>query len=144
MYENGQGHLTLFCIVFVWLRGRPSPVRSPIQDPWLMYQNRLGPSGGIYYPNFVPCFVVVQLNSKWLASLFNWICETYWTWDTNRHQVWFAVRIAPAQKRVVGSKNRIFLSSFCKGSFDLLLLTWKDSCTAELGLSLSSEHGIFK
>ena len=27
-----------------------------------MYQNRLGPSGGIYYPNFVPCFVVVQLN----------------------------------------------------------------------------------
>ena len=63
MYENGQGHLTLFCIVFVWLRGRPSPVRSPIQDPWFMYQNRLGPSGGIYYPNFVPCFVVVQLNN---------------------------------------------------------------------------------
>ena len=27
MYENGQGHLTLFCIVFVWLRGRPSAVR---------------------------------------------------------------------------------------------------------------------
>jgi hypothetical protein len=27
-----------------------------------MYQNQLGPSGGIYYPNFVPCFVVVQLN----------------------------------------------------------------------------------
>ena len=49
MYENGQGHLTLFCIVFVWLRGRPSTVRSPIQDPWFMYQNRLGPSGGIYY-----------------------------------------------------------------------------------------------
>ena len=82
--------------------------------------------------------------SKWLTSLFNWICETYWTWDTNRHQVWYAVSIAPAQKRVVRSKNRIFLSSFCKGSFDLLLLTWKDSCTAELGLSLSSEHGLFK
>jgi hypothetical protein len=62
MYENGQGHLTLFCIVFVWLRGRPSTVRSPIQDPWFMYQNRLGPSGGIYYPNFVPCFVYHQLN----------------------------------------------------------------------------------
>ena len=27
-----------------------------------MYQNRLGPSGGIYYPNFVPCFVYHQLN----------------------------------------------------------------------------------
>ena len=27
-----------------------------------MYQNRLGPSGGINYPNFVPCFDVVQLN----------------------------------------------------------------------------------
>ena len=27
-----------------------------------MYQNRLGPSGGIYYPNFVPCFVVLYLN----------------------------------------------------------------------------------
>ena len=64
MYENGQGHLTLFCIVFVWLRGRPSTVRSPIQDPWFMYQNRLGPSGGIYYPNFVPCFVYHQLNKK--------------------------------------------------------------------------------
>ena len=64
MYENGQGHLTLFCIVFVWLRGRPSTVRSPIQDPWFMYQNRLGPSGGIYYPNFVPCFVYHQLNTK--------------------------------------------------------------------------------
>ena len=63
MYENGQGHLTLFCIVFVWLRGRPSTVRSPIQDPWFMYQNRLGPSGGIYYPNFVPCFVYHQLNT---------------------------------------------------------------------------------
>ena len=64
MYENGQGHLTLFCIVFVWLRGRPSTVRSPIQDPWFMYQNRLGPSGGIYYPNFVPCFVVLYLNYR--------------------------------------------------------------------------------
>ena len=38
MYENGQGHLTLFCI--------------------------LGPSGGIYYPNFVPCFVYHQLNDN--------------------------------------------------------------------------------
>jgi hypothetical protein len=29
-----------------------------------MYQNRLGPSGGIYYPNFVPCFVYHQLNES--------------------------------------------------------------------------------
>ena len=68
MYENGQGHLTLFCIVFVWLRGRPSTVRSPIPS---MYQNRLGPSGGIYYPNFVPCFVYHQLNSCELPSLYS-------------------------------------------------------------------------
>ena len=32
------------------------------QVPWFMYQNRLGPSGGIYYPSFVPCFVVLYLN----------------------------------------------------------------------------------
>ena len=61
MYENGQGHLRLFCIVFVWLRGRR---KSHSKTPWFMYQNRLGPSGGIYYPNFVPCFVVVQLNCR--------------------------------------------------------------------------------
>ena len=29
-----------------------------------MYQNRLGPSCGIYYPNFVPCFVVLYLKSQ--------------------------------------------------------------------------------
>jgi hypothetical protein len=28
-----------------------------------VYQNRLGPSGGIYYPNFVPCFIVLYLNN---------------------------------------------------------------------------------
>ena len=39
------------------------------QDPWFMYQNRLGPSGGIYYPNFVPCFVVLYLNSKKMISI---------------------------------------------------------------------------
>ena len=36
-----------------------------------MYQNRLGPSGGIYYPNFVPCFVVVQLNDPELLRELN-------------------------------------------------------------------------
>ena len=64
MYKNNQGHLTVFCIVFVWLRGLPSSVRIMTQVPWFMYQNQLGPSGGIYYPNFVPCFVVLYLNSK--------------------------------------------------------------------------------
>ena len=33
------------------------------QVPWFMYQNRLGPSGGIYYPSFVPCFVVLHLKT---------------------------------------------------------------------------------
>ena len=28
-----------------------------------MYQDQLGPSGGIYYPNFARCFVVLYLNS---------------------------------------------------------------------------------
>ena len=63
MYKINQGHLTVFCIVFVWLGGPPSPVRIITQVPWFMYQNRLGPSRGIYYPNFVPCFVVLYLNS---------------------------------------------------------------------------------
>ena len=62
MYKNSQGHLTVFCIVFVWLRGPPSPVRIMTQVPWFMYQNRLGPSGGIYHPSFAPCFVVLYLN----------------------------------------------------------------------------------
>merc|ERR1711997_631251 len=57
MYENGQGHLTFFCIVFCLTRGT-------LQKKWFMYQNRLGPSNGIYYPNFVPCFVYHQLNTK--------------------------------------------------------------------------------
>ena len=62
MYKINQGHLTIFCIVFVWLGGPPSPVRIMTQVLWFMYQNRLGPSGGIYYLNFVPCFVVLYLN----------------------------------------------------------------------------------
>ena len=64
MYKNNQGHLTIFCIVFVWLRGPPSPVRIMTQVPWFMYQNRLRPSDGIYHPNFVPCFVVLYLNVR--------------------------------------------------------------------------------
>ena len=49
MYRIDQGHLTVFCIVLVWLEGPPSPVRIITQVLWFMYQNRLGPSGGIYY-----------------------------------------------------------------------------------------------
>ena len=69
MYKINQGHLTVFCIVFVWLGGPPSPVRIMTQVPWFMYQNRLGPFGGIYYPNFVPCFVVLYLNFSSLQSV---------------------------------------------------------------------------
>ena len=68
MYKINQGHLTVFCIVFVWLGGPPSPVRIMTQVLWFMYRNRLGPSGGIYYPNFVPCFVVLYLNSRTTSS----------------------------------------------------------------------------
>ena len=59
MYKINHGHLTVFCIVFVCLGGPPSPVRIITQVLWFMYQNRYG---GIYYPNFVPCFVVLYLN----------------------------------------------------------------------------------
>ena len=72
MYKINQGHLTIFCIVFVWLGGPPSPVRIITQVPWFMYQNRLGPSGSICHPNFVPCFVVLYLNSKQERSFQNW------------------------------------------------------------------------
>ena len=72
MYKINLGHLTVFCIVFVWLGGPPSPVRIITQVPWFMYQNRLGPSGGIYYPNFVPCFVVLYLNNINLFIDFSW------------------------------------------------------------------------
>ena len=49
MYKINQGHLTVFCIVFVWLGGPPSPVRIITQVPWFMYQSRLGPFDGVYY-----------------------------------------------------------------------------------------------
>ena len=88
MYENGQGHLTLFCIVFVWLRGRLSAVRSPIQDPWFIYQNRLGPSGGIYYLNFVPCFVYHQLNTNSAqAGLAGPCFAENFSWANNTQQL---------------------------------------------------------
>ena len=64
MYKINQGHLTAFCMVFVWLGGPPSPVRIMTQVPWFMYQNQLGPSGSICYPNFAPCFVALYLNVK--------------------------------------------------------------------------------
>ena len=43
MYRIDQGCLTVFCIVFVWLGGPPSPVRIIAQVPWFMYQNRVQP-----------------------------------------------------------------------------------------------------
>ena len=75
MYKNNQGHLTVFCIVFVWLRGPPSPVRIMTQVPWFMYQNRIGPSDGIYHPNFAPCFVVLYLNC-WNSTEI--LLRVYW------------------------------------------------------------------
>ena len=76
MYKINQGHLTVFCIVFVWLGGPPSPVRIITQVPWLMYQNRLGPSDRIYYPKFVPCFVVLYLNSMTsVVEYFFWVIQ---------------------------------------------------------------------
>ena len=44
-----------------------STLTSQDQVPWFMYQNRLKPSGGIYYLNFVPCFVVLYLNNMLLG-----------------------------------------------------------------------------
>ena len=76
MYENGQGHLTFFCIVFCLTRGT-------LQKKWFMYQNRLGPSNGIYYPNFVPCFVYHQLIGKKNKKSWNHSVERIvktWRW----------------------------------------------------------------
>ena len=95
MYENGQGHLTLFYIVFVWLRGWPWAVRSPIQDPWFMYQNWLRPSGGIYYPNFVPCFVYHQLN--WFLLVDMRSLDHEWT------------KIGPNFRKRNTSKNEVII-----------------------------------
>ena len=62
MYENVILHR--FCLT----KGSTLISQSHYSNPWFMYQNRLGPSGGIYYPNFVPCFVYHQLNCL-LASI---------------------------------------------------------------------------
>ena len=43
MCKINQGHLTVFCIVFVWLGAPSSPVRIITQVPWFMCQTRLGP-----------------------------------------------------------------------------------------------------
>ena len=71
MYKNNQGHLTVFCIVFVWLRGPPSPVRIMTQVSWFMYENRLGPSGGTY------------LLSEFCALL----CCSLSQWQTQNHEL---------------------------------------------------------
>ena len=104
MYKINQGHLTVFCIVFVWLGGPPSPVRIMTQVPWFMYQNRLGPSGGIYYPNFVPCFVVVQLNFVDVQLCFDWSFRV-WTTNQNNFGLW-------ARKMLVGTLWNIFAQPF--------------------------------
>ena len=70
--------------VYVWKRSGPSNVilhrfcltkgstlisQGHYSNYWFMYQNRLGPSGGIYYPSFVPCFVYHQLNGIFYVPL---------------------------------------------------------------------------
>ena len=42
--------------------GPPSPVRIITHDLWFMYWNRLGPSGGIYYPNLCLALLFFYLN----------------------------------------------------------------------------------
>ena len=49
MYKINQGHLTVFCIIFVWPGSRRSPIGIIAQVQWFIYQNRLEPSGGIYH-----------------------------------------------------------------------------------------------
>ena len=39
MYKINKGHLTVFCIIFVWLKGPPSRVRIIAQHQWFVYQN---------------------------------------------------------------------------------------------------------
>ena len=41
--------IRVFCIVYVWPGGWPSPVRIIAQVQWFMYQNQSEPSGGIYH-----------------------------------------------------------------------------------------------
>ena len=43
---------------------------SQVYDPSsVVYVSKpiIGPSGGIYYPNFVPCFVVLYLNGVFVV-----------------------------------------------------------------------------
>jgi hypothetical protein len=60
------------------------------QVPWFMYQNRLGPSGGIYYPNFAPCFVVLYLN-KISESLQMLVYVTGQNTYLGNHPLWISI-----------------------------------------------------
>ena len=46
MYKIDQGHLTIFCIVYVWMGGS---ILIIAQVQWFVHQNRLEPSDGIYH-----------------------------------------------------------------------------------------------
>ena len=136
MYKINQGHLTVFCIVFVWLGGPPSPVRIMTQIPWFMYQNQLGPSGGIYYPNFVPCFVVLYLNGFQNPGFQFTDANTNWIWKPQKKS--FQTRKRPFT--LIGPKSdrwkiiHHFLCKFehCANTYDLYLIynpTLKKNCT---------------
>ena len=99
-----NGFLHRFCLT----KGSTLISQVHYTNPWFMYQNRLGPSGGIYYPNFVPCFVYHQLNGS------------FWFWRSKVTQFWFS-------KLFFYVKNRQNLSDFFslknikKGAQHLLL-----------------------
>ena len=75
MYQIDQGHLTVFCIVFVWLGGPPSPVRIIAQVQWFMYQNRLEPSGGIYHLYKRNRLLWLRVNSTWMCLIYLELCK---------------------------------------------------------------------
>ena len=49
MYKNDQGHVKVFCIVFVRLETPRSLVRIIAQVQWFLHKNQLEPPGGVYH-----------------------------------------------------------------------------------------------
>ena len=71
MYRIDQSHLTVFCIIFVWLGGPRSPVRVIAQVQWFLFQNWLEPSGGIYY---------LYKRNQLLWLCVNWAAKQQTSW----------------------------------------------------------------
>ena len=144
MYIIDQGHLTIFCIVFVWLGGPPSPVRIIAQVQWFMHQNRLEPSGGIKHLYKcdrllwlrVDCF---HLNVQWIKIVpadkirknEALIC-TVWTSNVVIDSTHCMIEVRAREQRIIKQncrslksgrvwKDRAFLKyicfTFCLGNF---------------------------